>query len=131
MRRDGLWRKAARRAAASASPLAPAPGAGRRARAVPAPCAITRASEDDALLRDPILGDLVAHGAAPVLDHGQETPDAAAHSLAAHDEDRVGDGPDVAGGHLAPDQVLEPGLLGRSEERRVGKECRSRWSPYH
>ena len=24
-----------------------------------------------------------------------------------------------------------PGLRGRSEERRVGKECRSRWSPYH
>ena len=25
-----------------------------------------------------------------------------------------------------------PGLGGkRSEERRVGKECRSRWSPYH
>ena len=23
------------------------------------------------------------------------------------------------------------GGLGRSEERRVGKECRSRWSPYH
>src|SRR5256885_7703846 len=23
------------------------------------------------------------------------------------------------------------GLLHRSEERRVGKECRSRWSPYH
>ena len=23
------------------------------------------------------------------------------------------------------------GLIGRSEERRVGKECRSRWSPYH
>ena len=22
-------------------------------------------------------------------------------------------------------------LAGRSEERRVGKECRSRWSPYH
>ena len=22
-------------------------------------------------------------------------------------------------------------FLGRSEERRVGKECRSRWSPYH
>jgi len=21
--------------------------------------------------------------------------------------------------------------LGRSEERRVGKECRSRWTPYH
>ena len=25
--------------------------------------------------------------------------------------------------------VIEP--LERSEERRVGKECRSRWSPYH
>ena len=24
-----------------------------------------------------------------------------------------------------------PGLERRSEERRVGKECRSRWSPYH
>ena len=23
------------------------------------------------------------------------------------------------------------GLSARSEERRVGKECRSRWSPYH
>src|SRR2546430_15908778 len=23
------------------------------------------------------------------------------------------------------------GICGRSEERRVGKECRSRWSPYH
>src|SRR2546422_8793218 len=22
-------------------------------------------------------------------------------------------------------------LAGRSEDRRVGKECRSRWSPYH
>ena len=22
-------------------------------------------------------------------------------------------------------------ILDRSEERRVGKECRSRWSPYH
>ena len=23
------------------------------------------------------------------------------------------------------------GIITRSEERRVGKECRSRWSPYH
>src|SRR3712207_9171397 len=27
--------------------------------------------------------------------------------------------------------LLTPYVLGRSEERRVGKECRSRWSPYH
>ena len=26
---------------------------------------------------------------------------------------------------------LVESLLIRSEERRVGKECRSRWSPYH
>ena len=28
-------------------------------------------------------------------------------------------------------QVAESQLILRSEERRVGKECRSRWSPYH
>ena len=28
-------------------------------------------------------------------------------------------------------QFAELETLGRSEERRVGKECRSRWSPYH
>jgi len=27
--------------------------------------------------------------------------------------------------------ALEKEVLLRSEERRVGKECRSRWSPYH
>src|SRR2546427_51842 len=30
---------------------------------------------------------------------------------------------------LAPLDALRPDA--RSEERRVGKECRSRWSPYH
>src|SRR2546422_6056687 len=31
-------------------------------------------------------------------------------------------------------KFVEPGAyirVARSEERRVGKECRSRWSPYH
>ena len=56
-----------------------------------------------------------------------------------------------SGGHLAPnlgvveltialhyiftapdDKIIwDVGHLTRSEERRVGKECRSRWSPYH
>ena len=27
--------------------------------------------------------------------------------------------------------AASPGEVARSEERRVGKECRSRWSPYH
>ena len=31
---------------------------------------------------------------------------------------------------VAPNEVLTT-VGGRSEERRVGKECRSRWSPYH
>src|SRR3712207_8811020 len=35
--------------------------------------------------------------------------------------DPVDDGPN---GSSEPDET-------RSEERRVGKECRSRWSPYH
>ena len=30
-----------------------------------------------------------------------------------------------AGPSILPREVI------RSEERRVGKECRSRWSPYH
>src|SRR2546425_2478 len=57
---------------------------------------------------------------------------------------RACDGMDVV--VLAPDSVPAPGWLqqlqdafardaaiatARSEERRVGKECRSRWSPYH
>ena len=28
-------------------------------------------------------------------------------------------------------QIIRENIAGRSEERRVGKECRSRWSPYH
>src|SRR3712207_8666199 len=42
--------------------------------------------------------------------------------------DNVGDNVgDVAG--MGAD--LFESYVGRSEERRVGKECRSRWSPYH
>src|SRR3712207_7073841 len=50
---------------------------------------------------------------------------------------RAGQGePQAVGVDLARqrDRRLRPPrarLLGRSEERRVGKECRSRWSPYH
>ena len=28
-------------------------------------------------------------------------------------------------------KIIEDARKERSEERRVGKECRSRWSPYH
>ena len=30
-----------------------------------------------------------------------------------------------------PEKALVGKIEARSEERRVGKECRSRWSPYH
>ena len=32
---------------------------------------------------------------------------------------------------LKPVATVYKTVLPRSEERRVGKECRSRWSPYH
>ena len=37
----------------------------------------------------------------------------------------------AVGGVVAEDVPLEGLAEQRSEERRVGKECRSRWSPYH
>ena len=37
---------------------------------------------------------------------------------------------DVVTYHVPEPEVLEY-VAERSEERRVGKECRSRWSPYH
>ena len=37
-----------------------------------------------------------------------------------------------SGRHFTEEAMREHiDLKGRSEERRVGKECRSRWSPYH
>ena len=40
---------------------------------------------------------------------------------------------DIPIGHKIALKALGKGdtVLCRSEERRVGKECRSRWSPYH
>src|SRR3712207_3128174 len=37
----------------------------------------------------------------------------------------------LVGSLQSGDKVLFRHLFHRSEERRVGKECRSRWSPYH
>src|SRR3712207_8294906 len=59
---------------------------------------------------------------------GREHDVAVARELVALDEVLVGD--------LLPRLGVDPLLLDpvarlRSEERRVGKECRSRWSPYH
>src|SRR5688572_11601249 len=35
------------------------------------------------------------------------------------------------GAYVGKGVVMMPPAFVRSEERRVGKECRSRWSPYH
>src|SRR2546429_9793194 len=50
----------------------------------------------------------------------------------------VADGLDVRVAHFAQPETRDMQLVTqlrkrrkRSEERRVGKECRSRWSPYH
>src|SRR3712207_2858235 len=43
--------------------------------------------------------------------------------------DEIPDSVDVV--VVTVDLKFVPDLLRRSEERRVGKECRSRWSPYH
>ena len=50
-----------------------------------------------------------------------------------HDENLA---PDDAGRDVAKETpveifVIDASVRSRSEERRVGKECRSRWSPYH
>src|SRR2546427_12484801 len=36
-----------------------------------------------------------------------------------------------AGHHHSHDSAAISGIFATPEERRVGKECRSRWSPYH
>src|SRR5260221_7638421 len=75
--------------------------------------------------------------ALPIFPPGQDTTEERATSMRG--------GPDVQraswkpGGQEHPKPVPVPvyiveaagGARARSEERRVGKECRSRWSPYH
>ena len=48
----------------------------------------------------------------------------------------IGEHTDYNGGHVFPCALTIGTYMAarkreRSEERRVGKECRSRWSPYH
>src|SRR5258705_12763696 len=60
-------------------------------------------------------------------DHGPRRPVHAAERQRA--DQAVGQGTKETGDDDRPQKQTRVG--GRSEERRVGKECRSRWSPYH
>jgi len=67
--------------------------------------------------------------------YGKHPPDAAPDSPPNGDAPSMIDGAGATcdhgfrlDGHATSASVW---LTGRSEERRVGKECRSRWSPYH
>src|SRR5256885_16463913 len=72
--------------------------------------------------RAPLCGEHRRRDAQPFRPDGVFMADQVDHQFAAtqyHVADLLG---------LA---VLRDMRAGRSEERRVGKECRSRWSPYH
>src|SRR3712207_8354547 len=73
----------------------------------------------------PILG-VVDRDAVHVREHGRDLR--AGGRVAGATPESSDEGRPV-GGSGYPLRVPSP--HGRSEERRVGKECRSRWSPYH
>ena len=79
------------------------------------------------------------HTAQAVASSGQVLEELLRHlyqqvlpKLAPADQKDLADKIEKAGGTKTVDKLTLGQLVGiRSEERRVGKECRSRWSPYH
>src|ERR1041384_8493362 len=67
-------------------------------------------------------GDLAPHAAAVTREQGP-------HELR-WNEVRLLHQPAQRGGTTQPAHAADRERAHRSEERRVGKECRSRWSPY-
>ena len=53
------------------------------------------------------------------------------HTLAVYNRTRSRAEPFASLGARIAETPGEAAVDARSEERRVGKECRSRWSPYH
>src|SRR5258707_2829673 len=60
------------------------------------------------------------------LEHAPSGRSGVADAVAMRIHHVIGNGP-----RAAVDDQNRIGWQVRSEERRVGKECRSRWSPYH
>src|SRR3546814_13144212 len=80
---------------------------------------VCRRKRDDAEFRTLPSGDAQARYAQETMNKGNpQTPDVAGEGI-----------------FRGPATVSGLCIIGRSEERRVGKECvstcRSRWSPYH
>ena len=53
------------------------------------------------------------------------------HGYSQQEAQRLANQASTVAEYLHYDSIWEDGSRIRSEERRVGKECRSRWSPYH
>src|SRR6266480_6742343 len=82
-------------------------------------------SRDEAMEIGSVVGALIGLGAAGEegMAAGAELgAEAAADGVKVFSEDDAWD---------ALAEIPEDSAAARSEERRVGKECRSRWSPYH
>jgi len=75
-----------------------------------------------------IVEDTIEDAAAVNRIWGDFGPDFVVHAAASY-KDPDAWGPDVSTNALGTANVVRASQ--RSEERRVGKECRSRWSPYH
>ena len=54
-----------------------------------------------------------------------------ANTLIIHNGKVVVDEPSIVALDVHTGKLVAIGTQARSEERRVGKECRSRWAPYH
>jgi len=77
--------------------------------------------------------DVLVQAGRPVIVNWGLLPDgngANAASRPAHYNATLGKYLALSGGQAAV-PAAPPVVVPRSEERRVGKECRSRWSPYH
>jgi len=61
----------------------------------------------------------------------RQAPERDIKALLAGRRGRVDEADDLEGDDEDLDDVFDEDEDERSEERRVGKECRSRWSPYH
>src|SRR3989454_2851611 len=78
-----------------------------------------------------VFGPLIAEAAKGKFERGGKREVVAGHQICLAMIMKRGGEPVLAAFIRDSDALRREILEGRSEERRVGKECRSRWSPYH